>query len=561
MKRFFIGLLVICLFITQFAFAQGESGAINSASYGSTYVIKSDSTLWGCGSEYVGNGTGFKEKQINFVKILDNVRSVSTGGNKNTIAVRKDDTLWGWGAFWGYPVKELKQDPRHLYPIKLNIEDIKKASAATSYILALKNDNSLWICGNMYRGDGTNKKAMDKSGFFKIEDNVIHMFASNDTVFFIKDDLTLWAYGSNNKFQLAGLKLDERFVLKPVKILDNITYITSNPSGSIIFAIDTNKNLYGWGKNGFYTENHGWIKGSNKPVKVMTNVNNCAVDGDNAFIVKNDKSLWAWGYNYEGKKIESKQKPYKVTDNVLSISLGERHASIVKYDNTLWTMGGAYRGGLGYESSEGWYNPLTKVMDNIHSEIKKDEKINLIDENVKKELTYKPYDDDYFATMIGTVKSQNEEYIIEHFIYYKDGDIRVDSYKNRIRSAINIYLDTADITYIRMYLNSNFAQTVEGNWLPLKYMDPDRFYEMENNKETKVFEAKYDYINGEKVLYTHEIKKDDTEIKQWFSLKYHMPIKYYEKNTIKDETTITKWSLREINEEYTILDNYFDDIE
>ncbi len=365
MKKLVVSMLIICLLFSSIAFGHGESNEIISASYGNTYIIKNDGTLWGCGAQFVGNGKGYKEEQVEFAKILDNVRSVSAGGSSQFVAVKKDDTLWGWGSLDGVPVESERMDPTLLYPTQFTIDDVKSASASHSFILVLKNDNSLWVVGDMYSGDGTNKKADDHDGFRKITDNVIDMHAANGTVYYIKDDNTLWGYGDNNHAQLGNMESVAADTYEPIKILDDVKSIQAGQDSNTIFAIRLDNSLYAWGEEGFYTEEQGWIEEAGSPYKVMDNVKLAVPDGEQAFIIKTDDSLWSWGYSYQGNRVENEQVPYKITEGVKGVTVGERHAAIIKNDNTLWTMGGAYRGGLGYESDEVWYTPLTKVFDNV----------------------------------------------------------------------------------------------------------------------------------------------------------------------------------------------------
>lgn len=365
MKKILSIILITLLLFNTIAFGHGETNSIVSASYGNTYVIKNDGTLWGCGGQYVGNGTGYREGQIEFIQILDNVRSVSAGGASTFVAVRKDDTVWGWGVIYGVPVLDEGLNPTLLYPTKLDIEDVKSASATDDYILVLKNDNTLWAVGDILIGDGTTVKADDSESFRKIADDVIDMHAGDDTVYFIKSDNTLWGYGDNSFAQLGNMVASDDDVLEPIKILDDVRSVHADANSSDVFAIRLDNSLYAWGKVGFYTEEHGWVEEAGKPYKVMDNVKSSLIDSENAFILKTDDTLWGWGHNMQGNSVDDQQVPYKITDNVSHITIGERHAAIVKNDNTLWTMGGDYRGGLGYLADETWYTPLTKVFENV----------------------------------------------------------------------------------------------------------------------------------------------------------------------------------------------------
>lgn len=359
-----LGLLMsICMSST--VLANGESDSILSAANSSTYVIKDDGSLWGCGLSYVGNGNGYKEPVIVPVKVLDNVRSVSANAF-TTIAVKKDDTLWGWGSFAGYIGED--QNPSYLYPTKF-MDDILMAANGDNYIMVLKNDHTLWVGGNMVIGDGTNTKADSDTGFVKVMSNVKSISAGEDTVYVIKNDDTLWGWGDNSNAQLGNRSdtgdnnVDTEFT--PVKILDDVKFVSN--SGSTVIAVRLDGSLYSWGKGGskgIYTEN-GWVENAGTPYKVMDDVvmGTMRDNGSGILVVKTDGTLWGWNnqWNDEGNR----QTPYKYADNVSRVSVGERHAAIVKKDNTMWTMGGNYRYGLGYESNETWYTPLTKVLDNI----------------------------------------------------------------------------------------------------------------------------------------------------------------------------------------------------
>lgn len=157
--------------MSSVAFAKGETDSILSCGSYATYIIKDDASLWGCGWSYVGNGTVLRESQIEFVKILENVRSVSS-----------------------YKFQSV----------------------------AVKKDNTLWVCGSMYKGDGTTDWTDEPVGFEKVADNVIDMYAYHDTVFYITDDHKLWGYGDNGYAQLGNMEATVGDKLTPIMILDDV---------------------------------------------------------------------------------------------------------------------------------------------------------------------------------------------------------------------------------------------------------------------------------------------------------------------------------------------------
>jgi len=358
-------IVVLIMVMNMTAMAQGESASIVSASTSHSYVIKDDGSLWGWGEGFTGNGTSYDDVTITPVKILENVRSVSASA-RTTVAVKKDDTLWGWGSFDGYLNGESR--PTYTTPVKI-LEDVKSVANGDDYILALKNDDTLWLCGNMFVGDGTTSKADTTEGFVQVMRNVKSMSAGSDTVFVIKNDDTLWGWGDNSSAQLGNMTdtgdTNTEAELSATFILDDVKFVAN--SSSTVLAVRLDGSLYSWGtggNNGIYTEN-GWVEDAGSPYKVMDNVVMAAMcnNGSGVLVVKTDGSLWGWDNQWHDEG--DRQTPYKYADNVASVSNGERHAVIIKKDNTLWTMGGNYRYGLGYNSDETWYTPLTKILDHI----------------------------------------------------------------------------------------------------------------------------------------------------------------------------------------------------
>lgn len=365
MKKISLVLTMIMFLTAMFsitAFAEGETGNVVSSGWGSTYVIKNDGSLWGWGRDYTGVGNDYRVEQVTPIQVLDNVRSVSA--NKDgAVAVKKDDTLWSWGCFSGLP------ENKQLYPKKV-LEDVKLASLGIDILGVIKNDDTLWASGNIYIGDGTKTMAnssdvVSPEGFTKITTDVKDVFAGGDTLYFIKNDDTLWGYGDNKKAALGNM--DFEYSLEPVKILDDVKKVRFFRDNTA-FAIRTDNSLYSWGsgwnEEGIYTEN-GWVKNAGSPYKVMDHVLDVTATngGNGVLIVKTDNTLWGWNYDWlgEGKVMT----PYKYADNVLAVSNGERHVAIVKTDNTLWTMGGNTVHGLGYDSDAIWFAPLTKIVDNV----------------------------------------------------------------------------------------------------------------------------------------------------------------------------------------------------
>jgi len=93
--------------------------------------------------------------------------------------------------------------------------------------------------------------------------------------------------------------------------------------------------------------------------------------------IKNDGSLWTWGYNIYGAlgngvdfatldiEFEIDSKPYKIMKNVKSVSLGSSWGMALKKDGSLWTWGLDMHGNLGYGKKVSHNCKPVKIMDDV----------------------------------------------------------------------------------------------------------------------------------------------------------------------------------------------------
>ena len=70
-----------------------------SASIYTSFVIKSDGTLWGCGGNFhgmVGDGTTTDRNAFTQIGSDNNWKTISAG-ESHSLALKLDGTLWAWG--------------------------------------------------------------------------------------------------------------------------------------------------------------------------------------------------------------------------------------------------------------------------------------------------------------------------------------------------------------------------------------------------------------------------------------------------------------------------------
>ncbi len=359
MKKILGCMIVLGLFLTLSitGFAAGESDSFVSAGNSASFVVKNDGSLWGWGSEFVGNGQGYDGLEWDPVQILDNVKGVSAAGVQRA-AVKKDNTLWVWGSLQGYYNGE--QGPAYTKPVKA-LDDVEMVSVCADFMIILKTDGSVWV-NNFLPGDGTQYPS---EGFVKVMDGCKYVSAGiGSNAYVIKNDDTLWGWGLNRYAELGNRDTEDLYT--PIQILEDVRTIHGN--STVVLAIRLDNSLYSWGagsSEGIYTEK-GWVDYAGTPYKVMDNVlRACASEnGGQVAVIKTDHTLWAWGL--EGSFVQSAQ-PTKLYDHAREMAIGERHIVVVFDDNTLGTAGTNYYKVLGHGDMDSWSEsiPLKTIMDSI----------------------------------------------------------------------------------------------------------------------------------------------------------------------------------------------------
>lgn len=129
------------------------------------------------------------------------------------------------------------------------------------------------------------------------------------------------------------------------------TIITNGSSQN--FAIKTDGTLWAWGHNNLGQIGDGtYGPGNNKAnltqIELSTNWKSIAVGGSHTVALKNDSSLWAWGYNIYGElgngTFDYGTENYIPTQIVTAndwkyIAAGAYHTLAIKNDGSLWAWG------------------------------------------------------------------------------------------------------------------------------------------------------------------------------------------------------------------------------
>lgn len=300
-----------------------------------TAAVTEDGSLW------IWNENGIPVKSMNNVKAFE-------GDSSHYAVLKKDDTLWIWG------VNSSGQLGRKTsaYYVEMSdainaLNDVKQVSLGETFSAAVKKDGSLWTWG--YNSDGQLGTGNTETSYtpVKIMDDVKYISLGDTHSAAIKNDGSLWMWGWNRFGEIGvGINLNdvgEYDVCTPVKVMDDVKSVCLGNHESA--AVKEDGSLWIWG----YAEKEGSI--IEYPEKVMDGVKSVSINNGMFAIIKNDNSLWMWGFNECGQlgdgTTTDKLQPIHVLNNVNIVGVSRIVSSdstyavstAIKNDGSLWMWG------------------------------------------------------------------------------------------------------------------------------------------------------------------------------------------------------------------------------
>lgn len=344
-------------------------------------VLKEDGTVWNWGNtDRYGNKYTAQTSEPTL--IMDNARDISAG-RENNLVIKNDNTLWSWGdSNIGNGEHKGCAEP------VLIMQDVKSCDGGFYDSYAVLYDGSVWVWGNdeynpvgKLTYDGSLPKLMtEEYNAAEINENM--------WVNIITEDGTLYTPDRNQVIQKT----------KYEKVMENII---SYDEENCCAAVDSNGDVYTWGKNAaYYVQGTNDMIGSYTPQKIIENGKPVFEHLDliyepvsyartfdssktHGMAVTNDGELYVWGTNEHGELgIEPDKEyhePFKLMDGIRSVLAGEGFSFVIKEDCSLWGWGSSNRCQLG-EWKESIIEPV-KMMDNVKSVYGKGQLIDAIDIN------------------------------------------------------------------------------------------------------------------------------------------------------------------------------------
>ncbi|MFZ4400992.1 MAG: T9SS type A sorting domain-containing protein [Bacteroidales bacterium] len=282
-------------------------------------------------------------------------------GTEFSVALRSDSTLWAWGANMNGQLGIGNLNTVYT-PVQIGSDhNWKDIVAAAMHCLALKSDGSLWAWGLNANGQLGNAGNTNSSFPVKIGNATDweKIYAGQAHSFSIKTDGSLWAWGYNYSGQLGDGSHSDKNI--PTQLGSNTNWKEISAGGFHTLALKTNGSLWAWGYNGDGELGDSTTFNDSIPKQIGNDTNWTKVSAGFMYslALKSDGSLWAWGFNGNGQLgIGANIKSSKTTAELQAVQIGEAvdwknviagssFAFAIKNDSSLWGWGYNYYGQLG----------------------------------------------------------------------------------------------------------------------------------------------------------------------------------------------------------------------
>ena len=238
--------------------------------------------------------------------VLDGVAKISAG-ESHALAVRQDGSLWGCGQN-SFGQLGMPGSGTRLAFVQIGTDaDWRDIAAGQMHSLAIKNDNTLWASGGNQFGQLGNGTSANSFAFVRVGYQYDWRSISSRAAYTlaIKEDGSLWAWGMNNVGQLGNGATSNINV--PAQIGTDTDWLDVYTGSFHSFAIKEDGSLWGWGSNNRGQLGDGTTAARLIPSRIGTDFDWKTVSPGGAngveftLAIKENGSLWSWGSNSHGQ--------------------------------------------------------------------------------------------------------------------------------------------------------------------------------------------------------------------------------------------------------------------
>jgi alpha-tubulin suppressor-like RCC1 family protein len=289
------------------------------------------------------------------------VKQVVTTINGHGLALLTDGTVYAWG---GGPLGT-GGSGSSATPVQVTALSGVTAIAATraftgfsqdDTLYALRSDGTVWAWGSGADGQLGNGTTAESDTPVEVTGltGVTKIATGSDTAYALTRNGRVWAWGAGTSGQLGSGSTANSAVPVQVGVADRVTQITSDCGSA--YALTGGRRVFAWGDNTYGQIGDGTRANAATPVLVRrvdhaaTVVAGCV---DAYAIIQGTRSVMSWGQGTQGQMGDghtaARLYPVTVTGltGITSVAVGYQTTYAVGGDGTLWAWGYGHQGQLG----------------------------------------------------------------------------------------------------------------------------------------------------------------------------------------------------------------------
>jgi YD repeat-containing protein len=326
-----------------------------------TLALNQEGTVWAWGYNAYGQlGTGTTTNssvpvQVTGLPAISKIYS----SQYHSYAVAVDGSVWAWGYnYYG----ELGNGTTANSSVPVQVSGLSGVSSlypTNSYcVYALKSDGSVWAWGDNYYGELGNGTTTSSSVPVQVSglSGVSTLYTSGSKAFALKNDGTVWAWGANSLYgEMGNGDITTANITAPVQASGLSGVVMLKTDFLSVYALKNDGTVWTWGYNAYGQLGNGTTANGPAPAQVTGIVGIASIAASNygLLALKNDGSVWAWGYNVYGQLGNGTTTNSSVPAQVIGLSnaasiLNDSYTSYArKTDGSVWSWGYNASGQLG----------------------------------------------------------------------------------------------------------------------------------------------------------------------------------------------------------------------